>query len=415
MEKNVGIYIHIPFCAGKCAYCDFYSVTATPELMQRYKDAVVHHIREWSSQLDGFIIDTVYFGGGTPSYFGAGRLISILGALKKYGKVLKDAEITLEANPESITLMELLRLRRAGFNRLSLGVQSADDRLLKSLGRLHDFAGAEKAVEEARRAGFNNLSLDLIYGLPSQTRTAWADTLMKATSLKPEHMSCYGLKLEPGTPIYSFRDSPFIPDDDTQADMYLYTVDTLDRLGYRQYEISNFARMGFQSEHNLKYWRCKEYIGFGAAAHSYVGGRRYSYLADVEKYCSRVKDGGIMVERTEKVSDFERAGEYLMLGLRTTLGISGREYQETYHGGFDRIAEKMDYYVKHGFALKNGDRWCLTPRGFLVSNTIIAEVLEAQTWQRTEAAPYIVSETEPENQITMFPQLKREAEWFRGI
>ncbi len=415
MEKTLGVYIHIPFCVSKCAYCDFYSVAGAEGLMDRYKAAVIKSISEWSSQLEGYVIDTVYFGGGTPSYFGASRLVAILNALKKYGHLLIDSEVTLEANPDSASYNELLKLRRAGFNRISLGVQSSDDGLLKSLGRRHDFAGAERAVREARRAGFENLSVDLIYGLPSQTKEGWADSLTKVAALHPEHISCYGLKIEPGTALYELRDAPFIPDGDAQADMYLYAVDTLERLGYYQYEISNFAKGGFRSRHNLKYWLGDEYLGFGAAAHSYIGGRRYSCIADIAKYCEGVETGGSIVEGLETITDFERAGEYLMLGLRTTHGVCEEEYRRLYRGGFEKIEEKLDYYVKHGFMKKTDGRWSFTPRGFLVSNVIIGEVLDAQTEQRAILSPPWRDTSEIDQQLGLFSERSGDAEWFRGM
>lgn len=416
MEKTLGIYIHIPFCASKCAYCDFYSVAGAESLMDRYKNAVIKSVSEWSSQLQGYAIDTVYFGGGTPSFFGADRLIAILNSLKKYGRLLIESEVTFEANPDSVSYSELLKLRKAGFNRISLGVQSSDDGLLKSLGRRHDFAGAERAVADARRAGFQNLSVDLIYGLPSQTKEGWADSITKAVSLHPEHVSCYGLKIEPGTALYELREAPYIPDGDAQADMYLYAVDTLERLGYYQYEISNFAKGGFRSRHNLKYWLGDEYIGFGAAAHSFIGGKRYFCVADIVKYCEGMENGSPIIEGLETLTDFERAGEYLMLGLRTTLGVCEEEYREIYRGGFEKIAEKLDYYTRHGFMKKTDGRWSFTTRGFLVSNVIIGEVLEAQAEQRTLLAPpWEEGSKEIDQQMDLFSRRGGDAEWFRGM
>ena len=327
MEKNVGIYVHIPFCASKCAYCNFYSLAGSDKYIPAYQSAVIKHIEAYSAQLDGYLIDTVYFGGGTPSHFGAGRLASIFGALKKHGHVLLDSEVTAEINPGGITREELTKLRRAGFNRLSIGVQCASDTMLRSLGRTHTFADAEETVESARQAGFDNISLDIIYGLPSQDKEAWSETIARAAALKAEHISCYGLKIEKGTQLYIFKDSPFLPDDDAQADMYLYAVEMLARFGYKQYEISNFARRGFESKHNLKYWLGDEYIGFGPGAHSYVAQCRYSFIEDIAKYIDRVNvENADVVEYREVMSDFENAGEYLMLRLRTIHGISEDEY-----------------------------------------------------------------------------------------
>ena len=380
--KRIGVYVHVPFCAGKCAYCDFYSLAGRDKQMPDYQEAVIRHIREYASQLDGCLIDTVYFGGGTPSVLGADRLIAIFDALKKYGKVLVDSEVTLEANPESASRQDLMKLRRAGFNRISLGMQSGNDKMLETLGRRHNFARVEEAVVDAREAGFKNVSLDLIYGLPAQSRDDWASSLAKAAALKPDHMSCYGLKLEKGTPMYILRDSPFMPDDDTQADMYLYAVEALARYGFRQYEISNFARRGLESAHNLKYWRCQEYIGLGPAAHSYMNSRRYSNIADLDEYIRRMGSGGSVIDSMEVITDQEKASEYIMLGLRTTMGIAEEEYRRLDPMGMQEIVRLMEEFASHGWAAHEGDRWRLTPEGFLLSNTLIGELLEAQTRQR---------------------------------
>ena len=416
MKKNLGIYIHIPFCSGKCSYCDFCSVAGKDRLMPSYQEALLHNIKESAPQLDGYFADTVYFGGGTPSFYGAKQLIKIFDALKKYGHVLLDSEVTVEVNPESAELADLISLRRAGFNRLSIGVQSANDAMLKSLHRRHTFADAVQAVKNAREAGFENVSIDLIYGLPSQTRDDWADTLNRAAALKPDHISCYGLKIEEGTPLYIFKDAPFMPDDDTQADMYLYAVEALSRFGYKQYEISNFARRGFESRHNLKYWRCEEYIGFGAAAHSYVGDFRYNYISDIEKYCENILSGEKVVEQTEEISQFEKAGEYLMLGLRTVYGISEQKYRDIYPCSLDLVTELLHNYESSGWAAKTDGRWHFTPQGFLLSNTLISEILSAQTRQRSIISkPWIQVEEEPADQITMFDKKQEETSLFQGI
>lgn len=417
MERNLGIYIHIPFCVGKCAYCDFYSLAGHEKLMPAYQHSILHHIKEYAPQLDGYLADTVYFGGGTPSYYGSDRLVSIFNTLKKYGHVLIDSEVTVEVNPDSITKADLVRLSRAGFNRLSIGVQSANDGLLKSLGRRNTFAMAEETVKNAREAGFRNISIDLIYGLPSQTRDDWADTLTRAVALKTEHISCYGLKIEEGSQLYIYKNSPFMPDDDAQADMYLYAIEMLSRFGYKQYEISNFARRGYESRHNMKYWLGDEYLGFGAAAHSYIGGKRYNYIADLEKYSENVLAGNNIVDLSEEISDFERASEYLMLRLRTTKGISEKEYYDIYPCNMDKTVALLRDYEQHGWAVLTDDRWSLTPQGFLLSNRLIGEILETQTQQRTEMTrPW----EKPEDliyrsQLTLFDTKPNEVSMFRGI
>ncbi|MCL2044798.1 MAG: radical SAM family heme chaperone HemW [Oscillospiraceae bacterium] len=415
MDKNVGIYIHIPFCVSKCAYCNFYSLAGAEKLMPEFHTAILKHIEEYSPQLDGYLIDTVYFGGGTPSYYGAGRLISIFNALKKHGHVLLDAEVTAEINPGSITKEELLKLRRAGFNRLSIGVQSSDDKTLKSLGRTHTFADAEESVKNARQAGFENISIDIIFGLPSQDKDSWAETVAKAAALKAEHISCYGLKIEEGTQLYVFKDSPFLPDDDTQADMYLYAIEMLARFGYKQYEISNFARRGFESKHNMKYWLGEDYIGFGPGAHSYIDRCRYSFIEDIEKYIERLSLGQALVEYSEEMSDFENAGEYLMLRLRTVNGISEEEYYGIYRLKMDYIIELLKKYEENGWAINKDGRWRFTPKGFMLSNTLIGELLEAQTRQRTLISkPWQTDSEDEDNQLTLFDKRPLSAEVFSG-
>jgi len=418
MEKRVGIYVHIPFCKSKCAYCNFYSLSAFKggdKLIPDYHNAVVKHIEEYSAQLDGYLIDTVYFGGGTPSYYGATRLINILDALKKNGHVLLDSEITAEVNPGTIGKEELVKLRRAGFNRLSIGVQSADNTALDTLGRTHTFEDAEETFNDARQAGFKNISVDIIYGLPSQDKETWAQTIQKVAGLKAEHISCYSLKIEEGTELYMFKDSPFLPDDDIQADMYLYAVDILARFGYKQYEISNFARRGYESKHNMKYWLGEEYIGFGPGAHSYVGQCRYSFTEDVDEYIEQVSLGQRIVEHDEQMSDFENAGEYLMLRLRTAHGISEEEYHSIYRLKMDFVLELLHKYEESGWAYYKDERWKFTPMGFLLSNVLIGELLEAQTKQRTQISkPWQTESVGEETQMTLFDKRPVAAGLFGG-
>ncbi|MBQ9045765.1 MAG: radical SAM family heme chaperone HemW [Oscillospiraceae bacterium] len=396
MSDTLGVYIHIPFCASKCGYCDFYSSAACEKEMPRYQRALLSHIEETLDQLPFDVIDTVYFGGGTPSYYGAKRITELLDALKSTGRLLRDAEITMEANPDSMRPKDLRLLRRAGVNRLSIGMQSANNDLLKLIGRRHNFKQVQMAVHAARAAGFDNVSLDLIYGLPSQTRSDWEETLMRALQLHPEHISGYGLKLEPGTPMAEeYADSPLVPDEDTQADMYLSMVETLRQYGYRQYEISNFCITGYESRHNMKYWRLEDYVGFGPGAHSCVDGLRYSYVRDRERYVNCVLGGAVsggMLDEYERIGDFERGAEYLMLGMRTARGVSEAEYTAIYNSSFDGIADTLDDYVRRGWAVEEDGRWHFTPAGFLISNTLIRALLDAQTDQLAERAPWMQPE-----------------------
>ena len=376
--KPLGLYIHIPFCKSKCIYCDFYSLPRAEDRMDRYVSALCRQLAEIAQRTTAHTVDSVYLGGGTPSYLGEKRLRRILKTVKKHYHLSRDAEITLEANPDSAGDWRALRsLRRAGMNRLSLGVQSADDGLLRTLGRPHTFAQAEEAAAAARRARIRNLSLDLIYGLPGQDLAGWKDTLERAAALEPEHLSCYGLKVEEGTPLWDMQEKMDLPDDDAQADMYLWTVERLGALGYEQYEISNFARPGRASRHNMKYWTLCEYAGFGPGAHSDLGDVRYAYLRSLDTYCAGVEAGVSVLESSEHIPPRERDIEYVMLGLRLSQGISRQEFENRYRLPFAPIQSVLERFRATGHAALAGERWRLTPEGFLVSNQIIGQALEA--------------------------------------
>lgn len=376
--KPLGLYIHIPFCKSKCIYCDFYSLPRAEDRMDRYVSALCRQLAEIAQRTTAHTVDSVYLGGGTPSYLGEKRLRRILKTVKKHYHLSRDAEITLEANPDSAGDWRALRsLRRAGMNRLSLGVQSADDGLLRTLGRPHTFAQAEEAAAAARRARIRNLSLDLIYGLPGQDLAGWKDTLERAAALEPEHLSCYGLKVEEGTPLWDMQEKMDLPDDDAQADMYLWTVERLGALGYEQYEISNFARPGRASRHNMKYWTLCEYAGFGPGAHSDLGDVRYAYLRSLDTYCAGVEAGVSVLESSEHIPSRERDIEYVMLGLRLSQGISRQEFENRYRLPFAPIQSVLERFRATGHAALAGGRWRLTPEGFLVSNQIIGQALEA--------------------------------------
>ena len=367
--KPLGLYIHIPFCKSKCIYCDFYSLPRAEDRMDRYVSALCRQLAEIAQWTTAHTVDSVYLGGGTPSYLGEKRLRQILKTVKKHYRLSRDAEITLEANPDSAGDWRALRaLRRAGVNRLSLGVQSADDGMLRTLGRPHTFAQAEEAAAAARRARIKSLSLDLIYGLPGQERAA---------ALEPDHLSCYGLKVEEGTPLWDMQEKMDLPDDDAQADMYLWTVERLRALGYEQYEISNFARPGRASRHNMKYWTLGEYAGFGPGAHSDLGDVRYAYLRSLDTYCAGVEAGVSVLESSERIPPRERDIEYVMLGLRLTQGISRQEFENRYRLPFAPIQSVLERFHASGHAALVGGRWRLTPEGFLVSNQIIGQALEA--------------------------------------
>lgn len=389
-DKSLGLYIHIPFCKQKCVYCDFYSLSGNESRMDDYTDALCAHLLETAPFAAGHSVDTVYFGGGTPSYFGEKRLVQLLKIISKKYHVAKDAEITLEANPDSAGDWKTLKaLRKAGVNRLSLGMQSACDAELQKIGRVHTMAQVRAAVEAARRARIENLSLDLIYGLPGQTLEQWQKNLAAAVDLAPEHLSCYGLKVEEGTPLFARRETAGLPGDEAQADMYLHTVDYLARHGYPQYEISNFARTGRESRHNLKYWLLEEYAGFGPGAHSDFGGVRYAYERDLERYIRGVKEHTPMLSESERIPPLDRDTEWVMLGLRTVRGLDPREFETRFRRRFSCFLPFLTQCMQAGYAVQEEGRWHLTPRGFLVSNQIIGGMLDAlaeDKRRRAEAA-----------------------------
>ena len=379
-KAPLGIYIHIPFCRSKCAYCDFYSLPCQEKneaLMKRYLTALCAHIKECGALAPKYKVDTIYFGGGTPSFFGSAGLSTILAAIRRAFDVDSKAEITFEANPDSVNDKLLQRLRNEGFNRVSLGVQCDDDQILQTIGRPHTYDQAKEAVEKIRRAGFTNVSVDLIYGLPGQTLAGWKQTVEHVMELHPEHISCYGLKLEEGTPLYTNQHRYHLPEDDDQADMYLAAVDILTSNGFRQYEISNFARKGLYSRHNMKYWMGNEYLGFGPSASSDFAGRRFTMVRDIEEYIEGIRTGGEVIEDQEEIPLWDRAGEYIMLRLRTLNGISGEDYERRFRLPFEPLEKALE--KQQGYAVKSPDgRWRLTPKGYLISNTIISDLLVIQ-------------------------------------
>jgi len=381
-EKTpLGIYVHVPFCRSKCEYCDFYSVSCKDnKLFDGYLDAVCTHIREAGPLAPNYQVDTIYFGGGTPSYFGAEGMAAILSAIRKSFRVSGNAEITFEANPDSVTDRLLRRLHSEGFNRVSLGIQCDQDEILKKVGRPHTYAQALEAVRRIRKAGFRNLSVDLMYGLPDQTLESWMKTLKRVLhDVGPEHISCYGLKVEEGTPLYEYQEFCNLADDDTQADMYMAAVDILASQGYRQYEISNFCRKGNVSRHNMKYWTGGEYLGFGPDASSDFAGSRFAMIRDLPGYIEGIRTGGQVLREVQEVPPRERAGEYLMMRLRISAGIDPKEYEKKYLLPFGPLEAALLRCASQGLASRTFDgRWHLTPKGYLVSNSIISDLLLIQ-------------------------------------
>lgn len=371
----LGIYIHIPFCRSKCNYCDFYSIPCPEqEMMDNYLQTLCAHIRETGAFAPDYVVDTVYFGGGTPSLFGAPALSAVLTTIRESFRVSPKAEITFEANPDSVTKKLLRRLKSEGFNRVSLGIQSDNDEILEQLGRPHTYQQAVDAVKLIRRCGFKNLTIDMMYGLPGQTLEDWEKSLRHVLTLKPDHISCYALTLEEGTPLYEMQHELVLADDDQQAGMYLRAVDVLEKAGFIHYEVSNFARKGMISRHNWKYWMGQEYLGFGPNASSDFGGKRFTIVRSLDRYIRGILNDGSVMREVEEISSRERAAEYLMTRLRTNAGIEKTEYEEKFMLPFAPLENVLSSPVYAPLAEKVNGRWRLTAQGLFVSHSIIADL-----------------------------------------
>ncbi len=359
-----GVYIHVPFCWGKCPYCDFYSVVPDDTVVDRYVRRTLELMPEYGGR-----VSTVYFGGGTPSIIGAKRLGALLEGVCKNFTLSPNAEITCEANPTGVDGDFFRELRSAGFNRLSMGMQSADLGELRLLGRRHGPDEVRRAVELARAAGFENISLDLMLALPGSSEQTLQRSIDFAAGLSPEHISAYILKIEPGTPFASR--GLVLPDDDKTADQYLFTVERLGGLGYEQYEISNFSRPGYESRHNLCYWKCEEYLGLGPGAHSFYGGRRFHWERDL--------DGYIRGDGPTDDGPGGSMGEFAMLNLRLTRGLIEGEciarFGEEGREMFERV-RKRALGCPGSLVRTAPDRVSFTPEGFLVSNALIARLTD---------------------------------------
>lgn len=354
-DKPLGLYLHIPFCKSKCAYCSFYSKPPANDDFEAYIKALIKEISKWGGKLKNRPIDTIYLGGGTPSLLGE-RITDVLNAAKENFSVIKDAEITAEVNPESV-LPFLECAKESGVNRISIGAQSGNDDLLKKLGRIHTVSDTKKAVEMARKSGFDNISLDLMLALPESDETSLKEDLDFILSLNPEHISAYILKKEKGTRLY--KSGIKLPNDDGAAEQYLFACETLENAGYSHYEISNFAKRNFESRHNLKYWNCEEYLGIGPSAHSYLGGERFYYPDSINEFitCPETVFEGIGGEK----------GEKLMLALRLKAGVELSE--------FKKKSELINNLKTAGYIEINDGRLSLTDEGMLVSNAIITELI----------------------------------------
>lgn len=375
-QKTLGLYIHIPFCAHKCAYCDFYSITNN-DLVQEYTAALVSHIQRQKSYAKDRIVDTIFFGGGTPSILPAECFIEIMRAIYDVFDVSKTAEITLEANPGTLDGKKLAAYREIGVNRLSLGLQSANDSELSLLSRIHTRDEFEDSYMLARMEGFTNINIDIMYGLPNQTLEKLLSTVEYVISIQPEHISFYGLSIEPGTP---FGRNPniqkLLPDEYVQCDMYVAACQKLESAGYLQYEISNFSKKEYACRHNIKYWLGKEYLSFGPSATSFIDRMEYTYSPDIENYISCIKNEG-EIRSYEYVFNIEELEtRFVMTSFRLRAGINTTEYERRFKRDFeDKYLERMEPYIVRGDIVKTSNGYRLTRQGILISNTILSDIL----------------------------------------
>lgn len=377
-----GLYLHIPFCDHKCIYCDFYSLPSSGNAREdstrvsRFLENMSREIDLRADALAGRIVDTIFFGGGTPSLLAPGDIGRILKQLHERFSIHPDAEVTLESNPGTVDCGALEAFRASGVNRLSIGIQSFHDEELRFLTRIHNAAQAEQAVVWARAAGFTNINIDLMFGLPAQTPERWARTLEKAVGLAPDHLSCYSLTVEPSTYLATLVAArqvlPVSPELD--ADLYEQTAQTLARCGYEQYEVSNFARPGFRCRHNLTYWTHGEYLGFGPAAHSFIGSRRWWNARSLGAYGDALERGREPVAGEETPTADQLMIEELFLALRST-GLDLRGFRGRHRGhvpaGFD---ERLKDIVRRDLACVDGERVQLTAKGYVICDELCASL-----------------------------------------
>lgn len=372
--QALGVYIHIPFCVQKCVYCDFLSAPATKEKQRTYLEALKKEIEQEARNYTDYIIETVFFGGGTPSILKAEEIAECLTILKNNYQISDKAEITIEMNPGTATLEKLQGLRAAGVNRLSIGLQSAQNEELKLLGRIHTWEDFLQTYEMARAAGFTNINIDLMSALPGQSCETWEDTLQKVLALKPEHISAYSLIIEEGTVLYDrLEQYPKIPTEEDDRFMYQRTKELLRVHGYERYEISNYALKGFESRHNTIYWTRKAYVGFGLGASSMVADRRWNNTTDMPTYLASDTQ---RKENMQSLSRQECMEEYMFLGLRMMQGVSAYGFYQKFGKTMQEVyGVVIDKWIKEGYLQQKGDNLSLTDKGIDVSNVILADFL----------------------------------------
>jgi len=379
-RKPISVYIHIPFCVKKCAYCDFASFSGRMAQRDRYVQAVCREIRAQTAFFGRRQVHTVFIGGGTPTLLSGAHVQAIMDTARECFDLCKDAEISMEGNPGTLTMDNLIAYRKAGVNRLSLGVQSMDDGLLAEIGRIHTAAQAQEAVRMAREAGFENLNLDLMYGLPGQSAAQWKETLQKAIELEPEHLSCYSLILEDSTPLFDSVNAGTcapLPDEEAMDEMDALTAQLTREAGYAQYEVSNYAKPGKMCRHNTVYWECMPYLGVGLNAHSDMDGIRFYNPEKWEAYLEMVESDDVRRMEEGKNGLEDRMFERMMMGLRQTRGVDCVRFEQDF--GAEPIAiwpETISEMKGRALMTCNKERIALTRRGMQVMNGVLVRLME---------------------------------------
>ena len=373
--KSLGLYIHIPFCVKKCHYCDFYSVCHTDKQEREYISALCNHMKNEAHLYKDYEIDTIFLGGGTPSVLSGDSILKIADTVKSCFNLHSSPEFTIEANPGTLSEEKLLAYKCAGINRLSIGLQSASDKELCTLGRIHSLDEFAEGYSLARKCGFDNISVDVMYGLPDQAIDNFAKTLDHVCDFSPEHISAYCLKIEENTRFGKVKDTLSLPSDEEEYLMYMLLCQKLKERGYEQYEISNFAKQGYYSRHNMKYWQSHEYVGFGPAAHSYFNGLRYSYSRDIDKYIACPIKEYDTENSEESVAKIDQMDEFVMLKLRLSEGVSEKEFYEKFKSTFTEEYPLVERFINSGHMVYENGRYHMNSRGFFVSNYILTEIL----------------------------------------
>ncbi|MDP4089027.1 MAG: radical SAM family heme chaperone HemW [Bacillota bacterium] len=371
---GVSLYVHVPFCKSKCMYCDFCSYSGFEKRMMEYTHALCNEILLSCKNKS---IDTIFIGGGTPTYLSL-EAWSLLKDTFKVLNIEKNIEFTVECNPGTADEEKLRLLREMGVNRISIGLQAWQDRLLKKLGRIHSRDEFVRSFNIIRSCGFENINVDVMFGLPSQSIPDFRDTLENVVKLHPEHISCYSLIVEEGTPFGEMYDKGRLelPEEEEERGMYEYAVSFLKKKGYMQYEISNFSREGFECRHNITYWKLREYIGCGAAAHSYMGGSRYRNEEDIEEYIKAVNSrGDAVVEKRQNTMEDDME-EFMFMGLRMIEGVNKSEFYRRFGTSMAEVYEEViNKYTEFGFLVEKGDNISLTEAGIQVSNTVMSDFI----------------------------------------